>query len=101
MTMGAVLDRADHGDVRGTFAFTVGDEHFSVVLTDDAARVVQDARPDPDVEVVADPATFFALADGRLTTARAVRESGLTVTGDRLLLDRLLTGFRLPARVAA
>ena len=101
MSMGAVLDRADHGDLRGSFAFTVGDESFTVVVTDDGARVEQGARPDAGVHAAADPATFFALADARTTAARAVRDGGLTVTGDRRLLERLLTGFHLPARAAA
>ena len=101
MSMGAVLDRADRGDLRGTFAFTVGDERFTVTVTGDGSRVTQGVPPAADVQVTADPATFFALADGRITPARAVREGRLDVTGDRRLLDRLLTGFHLPERAAA
>ncbi len=36
MSMGALLDRAGHGDLRGTFAFTVGDERFTVTVTGEA-----------------------------------------------------------------
>ena len=54
-----------------------------------------------DVHATTDPATFFALADRRVTPARAVRDGALTVSGERRLLDRLLTGFHLPDRVAA
>jgi DNA-binding HxlR family transcriptional regulator/putative sterol carrier protein len=101
MSMGAVLSRTGHGDLRGTFAFSVGEERFAVTVTDDGARVAQGTAPDADVRATADPATFFALTDGRMTAARAVREGGLTVIGDRRLLDRLLTGFHLPERAAA
>ncbi len=44
--------------------------------------MTQGAPPDADVRVTADPATFFALADGRVTPARAVREGHLAVTGE-------------------
>ena len=86
---------------RGTVAFSVGVEQFSVLLGVDAdARVTEGVVADPDVAATADPATFFALADGRLTTARAIRESGLAVTGDRRLLDRLLTASAARALAA-
>lgn len=101
MSMGALLDRTDHADLRGTFAFVVGDEAFTVAVTDAGARVVQGAAADADVHATTDPATFFTLADRRVTPARAVRDGTLAVVGDRALLDRLLAGFHLPDRVAA
>ena len=99
--MGAVLDREEHGGLRGTFAFEIGDERFHVIVTDAGARVRQGAPPAPDVRAMADPMTFFALADRRLTPAKAVRDGLLTVEGDRRHLDALFKGFHLPDRVAA
>ena len=101
MSMAAVLERSGDGDLRGVFAFAVGDEVFHVDLTDEGARVVQGVPATADVRVTADPMTFFALADRRITAARAVRDGVLTVDGDRRLLERLLAGFHLPERVAA
>lgn len=101
MTMGALLDRSDPGDLRGTFAFAVGDERFHVTVDADGARVHQGAPAAPDLVASTDPTTFFALADRRLTPARAIRDGLLAVDGDRRLLDRLLTGFHLPDRIAA
>lgn len=101
LSMRAVLDREDYGDLRGTFAFHVGDELFHVTLTDADARVAQGVPHAPTLLAVTDPMTFLALADRRLTPARAVREGNLQVTGDRRLLDRLLKSFHLPERATA
>lgn len=102
MSMGAVTDRHGPGDVRGTFAFTVGDERFHVTVQEDGAQVRTGVPTTPaDVEVTADPTTFFALAGHATTPAQAERAGTLTVTGDRRRLDDLLTVFHLPERAAA
>jgi len=102
LSMCAVMDREGSGDVRGTFAFEVEDERFYLSLTAGEPRVRNGVPPDPpDVRVVTDLPTFFALAARRLTPAKALRDDLLAVDGDRRRLDALLAVFHLPARAPA
>lgn len=86
-------------DLHGTFAFTVDDERFHFAVRDGAAEL-HDGTPaaDPDVHVTTRLPTFLALASHQLTPARAVREKAISLRGDRRLLEKLLSAFRLPKR---
>jgi len=102
LSMRAVMEATGPHDVRGSFAFEVDGERFSVESGDGGVRVTDGPPPGrADVTARTDVPTFVALASGELTPARAVREKRLRVEGDRRLLDRLLAVFRLPARAAA
>ena len=76
MSMGALLDRTDHGDLRGTFAFTVGDEAFTVTgHRRRRPRRSRARRPQADVAATDRPGDVLRpRATGRLTPARAVRD---------------------------
>ncbi len=73
----------------GTFEFRIGDEVASLV--DGSAQ--PGSVDDPDVLVEADPNAFYNLFVER-------RYDGVTVEGDRSLLDRLLDAASAPAVAA-
>jgi DNA-binding HxlR family transcriptional regulator len=74
----------------GTYEFRIGDELASIV----DGRGVAGATPDPDVVVEAQPACFYHLFVSRSW-------DGVTVQGDRDLLERLLDAASAPAAAPA
>ena len=55
----------------------------------------------PDLVIACDARTFGALAVGQLSPTAALREGRLTIAGDRRLLTRFFTVYRLPPLVPA
>jgi len=98
LTMSAELRRAHPADLRGTFAFAVGDERFQVSVDDSGARLCQGVPDHADVTLTSEPGGFLALATMQDTPSRAAAGGRVTIDGDPALMDRLFASFHLPAR---
>ena len=94
MNMQSALDRADRAAPPGTYAFTVGAEHFWLFVPAEGPSVLRDGTPPhpADATLTIAPENFWALATGTPFTALDA-----TGDGDRDRLVELLQLFQIPA----
>lgn len=89
------------GDLAATMAFRIGDEHFAARLADGGIAIRRGDADAPDLVVTGDPMTIASVVYSPRPIADAEASGALIVAGDRMLFDRFVTLFPLPAKVSA
>jgi DNA-binding HxlR family transcriptional regulator len=84
-----------------TYVVRVDDDAFTVRLADGHLRVAVGATADPDLEIVTDMATFFALASGDLPPRAALDSGDVRIDGDADVLDRFFGVFNYAPRLVS
>jgi DNA-binding HxlR family transcriptional regulator len=94
LAMRTLFDPEAAGDLAASYALRI--DRFSVQIADGQLEAVRGEPLDPDVTITADSATWTAVLwdDGDLD--EALGSGGLSIDGDRELVERLLGLFPLP-----
>jgi DNA-binding HxlR family transcriptional regulator len=97
----ALFDADAARGVTETYVIHVGDDVFTIRLTDGRMTAELGAAEAPDLDVAVDMDTFFALTSGDLDPSAALARGRLRSQGDPAALERFFTIFTLAPRAAA
>jgi DNA-binding HxlR family transcriptional regulator len=88
-------------DMRGTYAFRISDDAFTVSLAEGRVSADLGIDPDADLEATFDMETFFGLASGELAPADAIEQGLVELRGDTACFERFFEAFSYAPRIVA
>ena len=88
-------------DMRGTYAFRISDDTFTVSLAEGRVSAELGIDPEADLEAAFDMETFFGLASGELAPADAIEQGLVELRGDVECLERFFEAFSYAPRIVA
>jgi len=96
----ALFDANAATGLTGVYVLRIGDDFFTVRLTDGCMHAEVGAADGADLDAAMDMDTFFALSSGELEPATALRKRRVRLTaGEPETLERFFTVFSLASRV--
>lgn len=95
--MRAYFDAETAAGFQAVYEFRVDDEVFHIRVDDGEIEALHGPAQHPDATVTIGADAFLQVAGHGLTLAQAVKTGVASVTGDRAVLRRLATLFRVPA----
>lgn len=99
MSLRTMLDRARAGDWHATLAFRFPRDAFLADLTG-GELTIRRGEGDADVTLTTDTPTLAALIYGKWPAGEAQAAGVLRLVGNRAVLERFVTLFELPAKLA-
>jgi DNA-binding HxlR family transcriptional regulator/putative sterol carrier protein len=100
----ALRARFDPGAAHGlhaSFELRLGEDRFRIDVADNEFNVARGDAQQADATIDTDPDTFGAVLWGGKSLAAAQRAAGMTIEGDKLVVERFVRLFPTPAPSAA
>lgn len=101
MSMRTMINLDRMGDTHGTLGFHFGEEEFRVEMGGGAFAIGRGEAAGADVILTGDQNALAAVVYGGVPLADVEAGGGLTIAGDRALLERFVTFFPLPEKAPA